>query len=91
MALTHNLGFPRIGARRELKHALEAYWRGDISDEKLNDTAAQLRQRHWTLQRDLGIDLIPAGDFALYDQMLNMTALRARVEFPVFAETSQWL
>ena len=79
MALTHNLGFPRIGARRELKHALEAYWRGDISDEKLNDTAAQLRQRHWTLQRDLGIDLIPAGDFALYDQMLNMTALLGAV------------
>ena len=75
MALTHNLGFPRIGARRELKHALEAYWRADINDEKLNATAAQLRQRHWTLQRDLGIDLIPAGDFALYDQMLNMTAL----------------
>jgi 5-methyltetrahydropteroyltriglutamate--homocysteine methyltransferase len=59
MALTHNLGFPRIGARRELKQALEAYWRGDIDDEKLNGTAAELRQRHWTLQRDLGIDLIP--------------------------------
>jgi 5-methyltetrahydropteroyltriglutamate--homocysteine methyltransferase len=79
MALTHNLGFPRIGARRELKHALEAYWRGDINDEKLNATAAELRQRHWTLQRDLGIDLIPAGDFALYDQMLNMTALLGAV------------
>ena len=75
MALTHNLGFPRIGARRELKQALEAYWRGDIDDEKLNATAAQLRQRHWKLQREIGIDLIPAGDFALYDQMLNMTAL----------------
>lgn len=79
MALTHNLGFPRIGARRELKQALEAYWRADISDEKLNATAAELRQRHWTLQRDLGIDLIPAGDFALYDQMLNMTALLGAV------------
>ena len=79
MALTHNLGFPRIGARRELKQALEAYWRGDIDDEKLNGTAADLRQRHWTLQRDLGIDLIPAGDFALYDQMLNMTALLGAV------------
>jgi len=79
MALTHNLGFPRIGARRELKQALEAYWRGDIDDEKLNGTAAELRQRHWMLQRDLGIDLIPAGDFALYDQMLNMTALLGAV------------
>ena len=79
MALTHNLGFPRIGARRELKQALEAYWRGDIDDEKLNGTAAELRQRHWTLQREIGIDLIPAGDFALYDQMLNMTALLGAV------------
>lgn len=75
MALTHNLGFPRIGARRELKKALEAYWRGDINDEQLHTTAGQLRKRHWLLQRDIGIDLIPAGDFALYDQMLNMTAL----------------
>src|SRR5665647_522014 len=75
MALTHNLGFPRIGARRELKHALEAYWRGDISDGQLQATAAELRKRHWISQRDSGIDLIPAGDFALYDQMLNMTAL----------------
>lgn len=79
MALTHNLGFPRIGAGRELKHVLEAYWRGDINDEKLNATAAELRQRHWALQRDAGIDLIPAGDFALYDQMLNMTALLGAV------------
>ncbi len=75
MALTHNLGFPRIGARRELKHALEAYWRDDISSEQLQATAAELRKRHWILQRDSGIDLIPVGDFALYDQMLNMTAL----------------
>ena len=75
MALTHNLGFPRIGARRELKQALEAYWRGDINDEQLKITAADLRKRHWLLQRELGIDLIPVGDFALYDQMLNMTAL----------------
>jgi len=75
MALTHNLGFPRIGARRELKHALEAHWRGNISDEQLQITAAELRKRHWMLQRDIGIDLIPVGDFAFYDQMLNMTAL----------------
>ncbi|SEA17980.1 5-methyltetrahydropteroyltriglutamate--homocysteine S-methyltransferase [Nitrosospira multiformis] len=75
MALTHNLGFPRIGAQRELKRALEAYWRGDIGDEQLKTMAAELRKRHWLLQREQGIDLIPVGDFALYDQMLNMTAL----------------
>lgn len=79
MALTHNLGFPRIGARRELKKALEAYWRGAIDDMQLEATAAELRKRHWLLQRELGIDHIPAGDFALYDQMLNMTALLGAV------------
>ncbi|MBA4143056.1 MAG: 5-methyltetrahydropteroyltriglutamate--homocysteine S-methyltransferase [Nitrosospira sp.] len=75
MALTHNLGFPRIGPRRELKRALEAYWRGDLNDDQLQATAAELRKSHWMLQRDLGLDLVPCGDFALYDQMLNMTAL----------------
>ncbi|SEL55676.1 5-methyltetrahydropteroyltriglutamate--homocysteine S-methyltransferase [Nitrosovibrio tenuis] len=91
MALTHNLGFPRIGARRELKHALEAYWRGDIDDEWLRATAAEIRKRHWILQREAGIDLIPVGDFALYDQMLNMTALLgaapARFNAPEHGET----
>ena len=75
MALTHNLGFPRIGAQRELKKALEAYWRREIDKDRLQAIAAELRKQHWILQRDAGIDLIPAGDFALYDQMLNMTAL----------------
>lgn len=75
MALTHNLGFPRIGERRELKQTLETYWRGDIDDKQLQIKAAELRRHHWILQREAGLDLIPAGDFALYDQMLNMTAL----------------
>ncbi|MDQ3186284.1 MAG: 5-methyltetrahydropteroyltriglutamate--homocysteine S-methyltransferase [Pseudomonadota bacterium] len=79
MALTHNLGFPRIGARRELKQALEAYWHGDINEERLQATAAELRKQHWTVQRDANIDLIPVGDFAFYDQMLNMTALLGAV------------
>ena len=57
MALTHNLGFPRIGARRELKQALEAYWRGDINDQQLQTTAAEIRKQHWLLQRETGIDL----------------------------------
>ena len=75
MALTHNLGFPRIGAQRELKRALEAYWSGDIDISRLQAVAADLRKQHWLLQRETGIELIPAGDFAFYDHMLNMTAL----------------
>ncbi|MET0580803.1 MAG: hypothetical protein ABWZ08_02395, partial [Pseudoxanthomonas sp.] len=46
-ATVANLGFPRIGARRELKRALEAHWRGETSAAQLQDTARDLRQRHW--------------------------------------------
>lgn len=75
MALTHNLGFPRIGARRELKQALEAYWRQDIDVKQLQHQAKAIREHHWLAQKEIGIDLIPVGDFALYDHVLNMTAL----------------
>ena len=71
MALAHNLGFPRIGADRELKKALEAYWKGDIDQATLKDVGRQLRATHWQLQKDAGIDLLPVGDFAWYDQVLT--------------------
>lgn len=71
MVTTHNLGFPRIGARRELKFALEAYWKGDSSRDELLRTGADLRARHWRDQAAL--DLIPVGDFAFYDQILDMS------------------
>ena len=71
MALAHNLGFPRIGADRELKKALEAYWKGDIDQAALKNVGRQLRATHWQLQRDAGIDLLPVGDFAWYDQVLT--------------------
>jgi 5-methyltetrahydropteroyltriglutamate--homocysteine methyltransferase len=71
MTLTHNLGFPRIGSRRDLKFALESYWKGQSSLAELKATGAQLRQRHWINQANL--DLVPVGDFAYYDQMLDMS------------------
>ncbi len=71
MITTHNLGFPRIGARRELKFALESYWKGESSRDALKALGAQLRQRHWSDQA--GIDLVPVGDFAFYDQVLDMS------------------
>ena len=71
MALAHNLGFPRIGADRELKKALEAYWKGDIDQAALHTVGRELRARHWQLQKDAGIDLLPVGDFAWYDQVLT--------------------
>jgi 5-methyltetrahydropteroyltriglutamate--homocysteine methyltransferase len=71
MATTHNLGFPRIGARRELKFALEKYWKGESSRDDLQATAAQLRERHWKDQARLSY--VPAGDFSFYDQVLDMS------------------
>jgi 5-methyltetrahydropteroyltriglutamate--homocysteine methyltransferase len=71
MVTTHNLGFPRIGAKRELKFALESYWQDKTSREELHALGAQLRQRHWQQQK--GLDLQPVGDFSFYDQVLDMS------------------
>jgi len=71
MALAHTLGFPRIGADRELKKALESYWKGDIDQAGLDRVGRQLRAMHWQLQKGAGIDLLPVGDFAWYDQVLT--------------------
>ncbi|MDQ4627122.1 5-methyltetrahydropteroyltriglutamate--homocysteine S-methyltransferase [Janthinobacterium lividum] len=68
---THILGFPRIGAARELKLALESHWRGEVSEAALEATGRQLRARHWALQRDAGLDYVTVGDFAFYDQVAN--------------------
>ena len=69
MVRTHNLGFPRIGAKRELKFALEAYWKGQSSLDELKILGAELRRRHWLDQASL--DLAPVGDFSFYDQVLD--------------------
>jgi len=71
MALAHTLGFPRIGRDRELKKALEAYWKGELDEAGLHAVGRQLRAAHWQLQKDAGIELLPVGDFAWYDQVLN--------------------
>ncbi len=71
MAVAHNLGFPRIGGDRELKKAVEAYWKGDISEDNLRHVGRELRAQHWQLQKDAGLDLVPVGDFAWYDQVLT--------------------
>jgi 5-methyltetrahydropteroyltriglutamate--homocysteine methyltransferase len=71
MVTTHNLGFPRIGAKRELKFGLERYWKGESSRDELKALGADLRRRHWGNQK--GVDLVPVGDFAFYDQVLDMS------------------
>ncbi len=73
MAITHNLGFPRIGKFRELKFALEDYWNDRIDQQQLHTTASQLRKTHWQLQSRL--DYLPVGDFSFYDQVLDTSFL----------------
>ena len=72
MTLSANLGFPRIGADRELKRALEAFWAGSTDQAALQSVATGLRAAHWQRQHRAGLDVIPSGDFSLYDQMLDM-------------------
>jgi len=56
MIRTHILGFPRIGAQRELKFALERHWRGELDAAGLETSGRELRARHWALQRQAGLD-----------------------------------
>ncbi|AHC36322.1 MULTISPECIES: 5-methyltetrahydropteroyltriglutamate--homocysteine S-methyltransferase [unclassified Pseudomonas] len=71
MAVAHSLGFPRIGRDRELKKAQEAFWKGELDEAGLRAVGRELRKTHWALQQQAGIDLLPAGDFAWYDQVLT--------------------
>ncbi|QIG03856.1 5-methyltetrahydropteroyltriglutamate--homocysteine S-methyltransferase [Proteus sp. ZN5] len=75
----HTLGFPRIGLDRELKKAQENYWAGKISQEELVAVGKVLRARHWQQQADAGVELLPVGDFAWYDQVLGTSLLLGNV------------
>ncbi len=75
MAISHNLGFPRIGAKRELKKAVESYWRSEMSQDQLKQIGQEIRREHWKLQHKAGLNLIPVGDFSWYDHVLTTSAL----------------
>lgn len=77
MITTHNLGFPRIGKKRELKFILEKYWKKEAPEEELLATAKHLRSQHWQSQSIL--DWIPVGDFSLYDQVLDASFMLGNV------------
>ncbi|KAA3630030.1 MAG: 5-methyltetrahydropteroyltriglutamate--homocysteine S-methyltransferase, partial [Proteobacteria bacterium] len=79
MTIAHNLGFPRIGKGRELKWALESYWRGESGEDALLDAARTLKQRHWRLQANAGLDQLPVGDFSLYDHVLDHSVMLGAV------------
>ena len=75
MVLATNLGFPRIGAKRELKKALESYWAKEISKEELYKAGAELRAINWKLQQDAELAHIPSNDFTYYDHVLATSVL----------------
>jgi 5-methyltetrahydropteroyltriglutamate--homocysteine methyltransferase len=69
---THVSGYPRIGEKRELKQALEAFWQGRLDAAGLDQTATDLRLRHWQEQADAGLSFVAVNDFSLYDGMLDL-------------------
>ena len=85
MLKTASLGFPRIGANRELKKAVESYWKKTSSSSTrsatesdsadLQKSAAEIRAKNWQAQKDAGIAYIPSNDFSFYDQVLDTLAL----------------
>lgn len=77
MATLHNLGFPRIGEKRELKFALEKFWRGEITASELKQNAKSIREKNWQLQSEL--DFAPVGDFSFYDHVLDTSFLLGNI------------
>ncbi len=75
MAIATNLGFPRIGPRRELKKALESFWAGESKQDALVSELSRIRNENWQLQRRLGIQHIPVNDSSLYDHVLDTCAM----------------
>ncbi|WP_349663184.1 5-methyltetrahydropteroyltriglutamate--homocysteine S-methyltransferase [Cellulophaga lytica] len=70
---TNVLGYPRIGAKRELKKISEKYWKGTATKTELVEMGKQLKLYNWKLMQKAGVDLIPSNDFSFYDQVLDAT------------------
>ncbi|MFJ3903697.1 5-methyltetrahydropteroyltriglutamate--homocysteine S-methyltransferase [Streptomyces sp. NPDC090025] len=68
-------GYPRQGANRELKKAIEGYWKGRVSADALRTTAADLRRSNWRELADAGLTEVPTGDFSYYDHMLDTSVM----------------
>ncbi|MFJ3234244.1 5-methyltetrahydropteroyltriglutamate--homocysteine S-methyltransferase [Streptomyces sp. NPDC086787] len=68
-------GYPRQGQNRELKKAIEGYWKGRVTADALRDTAAELRHGNWRQLAEAGIHEVPTGDFSYYDHVLDTTVM----------------
>ena len=85
----HILGYPRIGAQRELKFASEQFWKGDLTLAELQQVAKQLRGQHWLAQKSAGLDYVSVGDFSLYDQVLDHAVLLGAIPARFGFDTTQ--
>ena len=74
-----SIGYPRIGPKRELKKALEQFWKGEIQEQDLHNVAKNLRKQNWQIQKSSGVDLISSNDFSFYDQVLDAICLLGAV------------
>ncbi len=79
MATASNLGFPRIGPKRELKKSLEEYWSGDAGEPALLQAGREIRKANWLFQKGAGLDHIPSNDFSFYDHILDTIALTGAI------------
>ncbi len=85
MVYATNLGYPRIGRKRELKKSLEQFWAGELSEATLLEQTTTQRKHTWALQQQLGLHHIPSNDFSLYDHVLDTIAMVGAVP-----ERYQW-
>lgn len=83
----HTLGFPRIGLKRELKKALEGYWAGQISQDELRDNGRELRRRHWQLQKEAGVELLPVAWLMSKGCLIGQTCKTRGITITLGAET----
>ncbi|HHT7856478.1 5-methyltetrahydropteroyltriglutamate--homocysteine S-methyltransferase [Pasteurella multocida] len=72
MTTFHVAGFPRVGAKRELKFAQERYWRGEIAEQDLLEIAQKLREINWKHQAAANADFVSVADFTFYDHILDL-------------------
>ena len=72
---TAAIGFPRIGEKRELKRVTESYFKNQISKKELISESKKIREKHWKLQSNAGIDFITSNDFSFYDLFLDTTVM----------------
>jgi 5-methyltetrahydropteroyltriglutamate--homocysteine methyltransferase len=75
MSKNYVIGFPRIGEQRELKKVLENYWSKKCDYNKVQEIAKKLKQKHWSIQKNSGVDFISSNDFSLYDNILDTAVM----------------